>query len=524
MKTHLKPHIWDGTSAAGFDSGTGTELDPYIIMTPEQLAYFRDQVNGGRNFSGEYVKVGADLLMNDTTGWENWDTTAPANSWTPIGNSTNRFNGTFDGDNHTISGIYINTTLYSQGLFGYAENGAIANVGVIDSYISGSYHVGSVVGNSGSSLTNCYFDGVVKGTGTEIGGVVGCHWGGVTNCYNYGEVIGSSTSECIGGVAGMGYSGLSGCFNGGSVTGYRGVGGVVGCHDGGTMDNCYNIGTVTNLGTGEYLYCGGVAGVNYATINTSYNAGRVISTDTRTGAITGLNQTTVNCYYLDWTYEVAAPGGATTGCTALTDAQMQSATNFTGFDFTDVWTMDGDPDYLYPELKAVPHRGIVVQPITVTVTTLGGAARFDKTAIRFGASIAFADLADVSVGDTIDYGFNINGLRNDALTYANWTKLSAASTTANFTGFTWTADMEAATTPSELAAVIRAAGIKVYAYDANSITFAVILNNLPMTAQDSLWVFEPYVTIKGTDTSNGAIKYNSVNRILEDIASGTYTA
>ena len=251
-----------------------------------------------------------------------------------------------------------------------------------------------------------------------------------------------------------------------------------------------------------------------------YNVGQVTGTEPVQSIVGGNSGTITNCYYL-------STGPADENATALTDTQMQAQANFSNWDFTNVWgwAQEGDEfyPYAYPILR-VYQAPIPPEPITVTVATLGGAARFDKTAIRFGASIAFADLADVSVGDTIDYGFNINGLRNDALTYANWTKLSAASTTANFTGFTWTADMEAATTPSELAAVIRAAGIKVYAYDANSITFAVILNNLPMTAQDSLWVFEPYVTIKGTDTSNGAIKYNSVNRILEDIASGTYTA
>ena len=91
--------------------------------------------------------------------------------WTPIGDD-GWFNGIFDGNGHTVSGVYINNEENNQGLFGEC-NGTIKNVGVIDSYIHGSGYVGGVVGY-GSAVTNCYSTGTVIGNGeySNIGGII----------------------------------------------------------------------------------------------------------------------------------------------------------------------------------------------------------------------------------------------------------------------------------------------------------------------------------------------------------------
>lgn len=103
--------IWDGSVADGFASGSGTENDPFIIESASQLAYLARSVSSGTAYKGEYIKLTNDIVLNDTSNWLSWGTAAPDNSWTAIGKSDEfSFCGTFDGDGHTVGGIYINNT------------------------------------------------------------------------------------------------------------------------------------------------------------------------------------------------------------------------------------------------------------------------------------------------------------------------------------------------------------------------------------------------------------------------------
>lgn len=232
------PSIWDGSIAESFDDGDGSEASPYQIATAAQLAYFAQQVNAGKNYSGEYFKLTVDIRLNDTSNWTSWDTVSPMNSWTPIGTKSNNFKGTFDGQGHVIIGIYTNTEDSYQGLFGCTENATIKNVGVVESYIKGGSYVGGVVG-------------YVTGSGTVI------------NCYNTGEVTGTGSS--VGGVVGLNNMIVTNCYNTGTITSEKYVGGVVGRNNDGTVINCYNTGTVTGTNTdiSSYATDGGVVGYNY---------------------------------------------------------------------------------------------------------------------------------------------------------------------------------------------------------------------------------------------------------------------
>ena len=134
--------------------------------------------------------------------------------WTPIGQSfTKAYSGTFDGQGHTISGLWHWWSTDYIGLFGNNE-GTIKNLGVVDSYLSGHENVGGVCGKNGGSLTNCYNTGPIYGV-NYIGGVCGMNSGSLTNCYNTGNVRGNET-----------------------------VGGVCGGTNGGSFTNCYNTGNV----------------------------------------------------------------------------------------------------------------------------------------------------------------------------------------------------------------------------------------------------------------------------------------
>ena len=279
----------------GYVNELKQEGDFYLISTADELRLFAAIVNGTDGMTRNTAACGkltADILLNDTTNWKNWETTAPANSWTPIGSGSQPFSGTLDGDGHSVSGIYINSTEIYQGLVGYlGSGGTLQNLGVKASYIKGGYSVGGVCGRNDGTVTNCYNTGNVTGNST-VGGVCGeNYFGTVTNCYNTGSVTGSND---VGGLCGYNNRTVTNCYNTGSVEGTERVGGVCGYNYGATVTNCYNTGSVT--GSNDV---GGLCGRNDGTVNNCYNTGSVTGSND-VGGLCGQNYATVtNCYYLN---------------------------------------------------------------------------------------------------------------------------------------------------------------------------------------------------------------------------------
>ena len=193
-----------------FANGNGTEENPYIIKTPKQLENFSWLVGVGGNFDGKYIKLGNNIMLNDTNNWNNWSTTAPSNSWTPIGNYNDGFSGIFDGAGYVVNGVYINDTSFTsqhQGLFGVVgNNGTIRNLGVVASYVKGYAFVGGLAGlNTAGDIINCYVIGNVSAAVSFVGGLAGLDSAGsIINCYAAGMVSGS---ENVGGLVGVTYSG-----------------------------------------------------------------------------------------------------------------------------------------------------------------------------------------------------------------------------------------------------------------------------------------------------------------------------
>ena len=72
--------IWDGSIAAGFAGGSGTEDDPYLISNGSELAYLAQQVNSGNSYENVHFKLTNDIYLNDTTGWELWGTTGSSSA------------------------------------------------------------------------------------------------------------------------------------------------------------------------------------------------------------------------------------------------------------------------------------------------------------------------------------------------------------------------------------------------------------------------------------------------------------
>ena len=260
-------------------NGDGTSENPYQITTAAELSWFADKVNNDNaNYSSKNAVLIADIDLEGSA----------TNKWTPIGNTTNQFKGTFDGGGHKITGLYINRSGNSNGLFGYlGKGGVIKNLGVDGSvHISGN-NIGGVCGYSEGTITGCYNNGAVTGKGAT-GGVCGYNDGTMENCYNRGAVNGYDE---VGGVCGHSEGTITGCYNTGTVTGtYRFTGGVCGRTGAKTtIACCYNTGAVT--GTNTYMAATIIDGEDYSARGVGgicgYNCGGAISNSYNAGSVTG---------------------------------------------------------------------------------------------------------------------------------------------------------------------------------------------------------------------------------------------
>ena len=262
--------IWEDTEPDSgiFESGTGTEEDPYLILTEEQLRAFAADQTRGADYTGKTVKLGADIDVS-------------SKAWAPIGGSDNAFTGTFDGAGYTVSGVTMGTknepyALQSNevyvGFFGVLNKGAVIkdlNLGNISMYLTKetSAYVGAIAGYAGEavidgvsvtgaiSLTQTAGNGWAAGiagyqykgaiinswtdvdvscsvtTGNavaEAGGLVAlCNRALVANCYTLGDVYGSASRKdgdegmaAISGLVGVNGGNLVGCYSaGGHKTG-----------------------------------------------------------------------------------------------------------------------------------------------------------------------------------------------------------------------------------------------------------------------------------------------------------------
>ena len=238
------------------------------IYTPEEFNNIRNDLDG--NY----------ILMNDITFQA--EDFQDEYGWDPIGTDTDPFTGIFDGNKHTINGLYVNfrTSGYA-GLFGYIENGIVENLGLCNSVI---------ISENETPYGQCY-----------VGGIVGGIRGGIIrNCYNADSVVSSYSLSYIGGIAGSAISSeIYSCYNTSNITFYRTndvyyIGGIVGLFSG-TIDRCYNVGDVT-ASTYEDAgsWGGGIIGAITSnngdeknTISHCYNAGNVTCSSSRSSFFVG---------------------------------------------------------------------------------------------------------------------------------------------------------------------------------------------------------------------------------------------
>lgn len=272
-------------------------------------------------YSGEGLKVAADVVNSGDTDINiilDNDIDLSDIDWTPIGDYYNRYTGTFDGGNYTITGLTVTGSDEYAGLFGrIGSGGTVKNVVLKDVQIESDNQygrVGGVAGNSNGDIENCSVSGSVSSRCTA-GGVVGWQYSGsITLCGSSATVKG--TGE-VGGVAGKtdNSATLTACYATGNVTFERAstintfAGGVVGFNGTGSiLTACYAMGNVTGTGTGTgSCYVGGVTGDNASGTLTAcyYATGTVSGPEGATGGVTGRNYTSLGapvitaCYWGD---------------------------------------------------------------------------------------------------------------------------------------------------------------------------------------------------------------------------------
>jgi len=266
------------------------------IRSAEELAEFRDKVNSGLTYEGKTINLLKDIDLSSVCG-ENIE--GEKINWEPIGISEPYFKGTFEGNNHTISNLYINgATKQYQGLFGI-NKGNIQNLTLDKANVTTSVDNTGILlasNNAGTNVSRITIKGKLSSTGTyHIGCVAAYNSGFITECKNYATI--STSGYAVGGIAGVNGHGatISNSCNFASITtSSHSVGGISGRNlDKCLINNSYNRGDITSTGRDgdSHSLCGGISGTNTqnSTIQNCYNTGDVKGSYAYVGGIVGYN-------------------------------------------------------------------------------------------------------------------------------------------------------------------------------------------------------------------------------------------
>ena len=307
----------------------------YQIGTASELIWFANAVNSGsQSIKG---KLTADIQLN-TAG-------STANKWTPIGTQESPFCGTFDGDGHTVSGVYVDSGIDCAGFFGsvvmpseYNEDSdvpekmtsefvlqhtrtSIKNIKITNAEIHGGYSVGGLVGYAENlGISYCSFDGKVYGTGNSVGGIVGWsyYYTVINQCFSTGSVSGG---QRIGGITGYanGNTVVVKNYSSMAVSGKLNVGGIGGTLSGAFLEGCFFLGSVSAEDT-----VGGLVGYAlFSTICDAYAIAPVTSTGKEVGGAIGSVYGS-ECDSSFYSYETSGVDGTTGIGRTLADMKLSS--------------------------------------------------------------------------------------------------------------------------------------------------------------------------------------------------------
>ncbi|HAQ61993.1 TPA: hypothetical protein DCR49_08375 [Candidatus Delongbacteria bacterium] len=297
-----------------FADGAGTETDPYLVSTADQLnnvRYFTDR-------DSVYFKQ-TDTIELGVAPWNE------GKGWIPIGHDESEFMGSFIGNtiDCTIDNLAINdSTRYYASLFGAVHNAEIDDVHLKGVNILGIASCGALAGVSiRSKITACSTEGTVVGVESEIGGLIGAS-------------IDDSITVC--------YSNID-------VTGNNGIGGLIGLTVENTVvKNCYACGDVEG-----YENVGGLIGVNFTSVPTEncYSTGFVSGSNYIGGLLSQSDYYPIHCYWdIETSGESLSPFGEGRKTADMTFPYSDST--YVGWDFENVWIQGWPTKYdNYPLLR-----------------------------------------------------------------------------------------------------------------------------------------------------------------------------
>lgn len=349
----LPSSVWaQGVTTEQPAAGDGSSANPYQIANAAQLAWFRDWVNGtytpaegetATKHETACAKLTADIDMSTVCS-------KTIGSWVPISrwDLNIRWSGTFDGNGHTLSNLYVNRTIPGTAMFGMISdctiknmtfsgvnitgttdfagiiglivNGSVTNVTVADGVITGGFAVGGICGvQERGTVSHCTNHAQVTGR-LNVGGICGVPGGTIEYCTNYGAVKGTGADN--GGIGGIGGGALMGgsishCANYGNVEGYSKVGGILGwCYSTAfSLANVLSTGNVTETGSNNDagMVVGRVQGSLTLSDYAVFNSDAILT-------LNGTAQPSRGIGYID-----SVNGGSVSGETAgYTTAQLQS--------------------------------------------------------------------------------------------------------------------------------------------------------------------------------------------------------
>ncbi|MGE0076716.1 MAG: GLUG motif-containing protein [Bacteroidales bacterium] len=396
--------------------GSGTSDDPYQIVLLENLSWLSQTSSAW----GSYFIQTADIDAADTKNWNDGE------GFSPIGNSTTKFTGNYNGQDHTINNIYINrSSIENLGFFGFTLGAVVKNIGITNATINGLNKVGILIGSaSGSTISDCFTTGTANATGYDLGGFVGkvSNTSTISNCYNAAKVTGSNNAS--GGLAGACYSSsVANCYNSGIIianqSGACYIGGLIGKSSTVTVENCYNIGNVIGADT-----TGGFIGWNCtgSSVTNSYSTGYVTGTKTSSGAFIGINEaSTISGSY--WTPETAKMSNGlgqddnNQTVTALSTVVLRLKSCLSSWDFSNTWGIR--ENNTYPALLSINNAP---NAFTDTVFLTGFSCNLDTILRNNDFDYETAQAALVYRIDSLYNGNVTNGVYtmttiNDSLYY-----------------------------------------------------------------------------------------------------------
>jgi uncharacterized repeat protein (TIGR01451 family) len=321
-----------------YSGGSGSSSDPYKIAAAEDLV----ELSISSEHWDKHFEQTADIVFDSDQNQVDWD--GDGTTWgadesddklglASIGNSSDSFQGSYDGQAHTISNLYIHRTESSDhnevGLFGKIVGATIENLGLVNVSITGSnyYHLGSLVGwinGTDDTVENCYSTGTIDVTDSEyVGGLVGESYGSMIDSYSEvslsADIVTTGLNLYnIGGLGGSSNGLLSNSYFSGTVTvtgiassinSIGGIGGLIG-GNAGLVESSYSSG---NVNAENCIRVGGLIGSNNDTVENSYFTGTVTGDNIGpAGGLTGTNNNSVSNSYNTGSINISNPASTST--------------------------------------------------------------------------------------------------------------------------------------------------------------------------------------------------------------------